>query len=365
MDESMKAAMREATRLTQAGRFTEATAVIQRAMQSASDTHDTQPDPSAQGREEVIEGEFEVVDADLRVPTDTQPAYSDAIDARVARFISATYTNQAGTRDYKLFVPAKTIAHKPALIVMLHGCGQDPDDFAAGTRLNQLAEEQGFLVLYPAQSLGANSSGCWSWYGPEHQQRDQGEPSIIAGMTREVMDNYDIDRDKVFVAGFSAGGAMAATMAANYPDLFAALGVHSGLAHAAARDMLSAMTVMSQGMAGIGFGAEPTAVRVGDMPVIVFQGDADMTVHPSNASQILAQFQPTERRVEHLEGVSPQGLEYRTTRYFDLLGRVQAELWMIEDAGHGWSGGSPAGSFTEQLGPDASGEMVRFFGLSE
>lgn len=360
--------MREAARLTRAGRFAEATAIVQRAMQSASDPHATESDPSPHGREEIIEGDFEVVDEDARAPADPQPVSPDEGDARAAHFIGATYTNQAGTRDYKLFVPSRRapgmIERKPALIVMLHGCGQDPDDFAAGTRLNLLAEQQGFLVLYPAQSLGANGSGCWNWYDPEHQLRDQGEPSIIAGMTRRVMDSHGIAKGDVFIAGFSAGGAMAATMAANYPDLFSALGVHSGLPHAAARDMVSAMAVMSQGVAGAGRGWDPAAVRVGSLPVIVFQGDADMTVHPSNASQILAQFQPLDRRVEHLDEGGQRGLGYRTTRYLDAFGGVQAELWMLEGAGHGWSGGSPAGSFTEPLGPDASGEMVRFFGLS-
>ncbi len=352
MNESLKTAMQEAAQLTRAGRFTEATAVIQRAMQQASGSPPAESNSSPPGQGEIIEGDLEVINETRGPAGERHPA---------SRFIEGSFTNQAGARDYKLFVPAQQVEQQPALIVMLHGCSQNPDDFAVGTQLNRLAEEQGFVVLYPAQSLSANASGCWNWFALEHQQRDQGEPSIIADMTRQVMANYGIVKGHAFIAGLSAGGTMAATMAATYPELFSALGVHSGLPYAAAQDMVSAMTAMSQGVSAQGL--EPPAARVGNMPVIVFQGDADLTVHASNAAQILTQFQPAERRIVHTHGCSQQGLEYQTARYLDASGGVQAELWMLKGAGHGWSGGSPAGSFTEPQGPDASGEMIRFFNL--
>ena len=164
-------------------------------------------------------------------------------------WIAGLYANSAGERAYKLYVPSSYTGQPLPLIVMLHGCNQTPDDFAAGTRMNALAEDQSCFVLYPAQSNTANHSRCWNWFRREDQVRDRGEPSIIAGMTRQILNRYGIDSHKVYVAGLSAGGAMAAVMGVTYPDLYAAVGIHSGLACGSAHDLPSALAAM-KGMPG-------------------------------------------------------------------------------------------------------------------
>ncbi|MEO9190568.1 MAG: PHB depolymerase family esterase [Acetobacteraceae bacterium] len=273
-------------------------------------------------------------------------------------FLAATFSNQAGSRPYKLYVPNKLyvpsgyVGRPVPLIVMLHGCTQSPDDFAAGTRMNAVAEEHTCLVAYPAQIAAANTSRCWNWYNTSDQSRDQGEPSLIAGITRDVVEHYAVDPRRIYVAGLSAGGAAAAIMGARYPDLYAAIGVHSGLACGAATDLPSAFTAMRQGHAGQG--RRP-------MPAIVFHGDRDSTVSPANARAVIAQSAPEatlDVRIE--EGRVPGGHAYTRTIYGGSDGPA-LEQWAIHGAGHAWMGGSPAGSFTDPHGPDASREMLRFF----
>ena len=280
------------------------------------------------------------------------------------RFVAGSYSNQAGTRAYKLYVPSGYRGQALPLVVMLHGCTQSPDDFAAGTRMNALAEEHTCLVAYPAQAASANASKCWNWFSPGDQQRGRGEPSLIAGITRQVMRDFAVDPRRVYVAGLSAGGAAAAIMGMSYPDLYAAIGVHSGLACGAASDLPSALAAMRQGGAAVrrsgGDGGDWASSR--DVPTIVFHGDQDTTVHPRNGDQVIARSMGTtdlQTKVQH--GRVPGGHAYSRTLHADASGRAILEQWVIHGAGHAWSGGSLAGSYTDPQGPDAAREMLRFF----
>ncbi len=281
------------------------------------------------------------------------------------QFLTASFTNPAGTRPYKLYVPSGYRDGVPVpLIVMLHGCTQSPDDFAAGTRMNGAGEAHTCLVAWPAQIKAANMGKCWNWFNETDQRRDSGEPSLIAGITRQVMRDYSVDPRRVYVAGLSAGGAAAAIMGAAYPDLYAAIGVHSGLACGAAHDMASALAAMKRGGHGApqetGHGRGGVTRRA--VPAIVFHGGGDTTVNPRNGDAVVSQLASAEapwRRVE--EGQVPGGHAWRRTSHVDAGGRSLIEYWQIRGAGHAWSGGSPAGSFTDPRGPDATGEMVRFF----
>ncbi|GEP54637.1 esterase [Reyranella soli] len=283
---------------------------------------------------------------------------SRVVVAPGARFETHAYANDAGSRSYKLYVPASWKGGPLPLVVMLHGCTQSPDDFAAGTRMNDCAEEHTFLVAYPAQPASANPSRCWNWFNGSEQQRGQGEPSLIAGIAQQIMTEFPVAPGRVYVAGLSAGGAAAATLGATYPDLFAAVGVHSGLACGAARDLPSAFAAMRQG----GAGARPAGARAAIVPTIAFHGDADTTVNPVNGDQVIAQATPAahlETSVSH--GKADGGVSYTRTSKSDAAGRPMLEHWILHGVGHAWSGGSPAGSHTDARGPDASREMVRFF----
>ena len=283
-----------------------------------------------------------------------RPARADASLRSGARFEASAYSNEAGSRRYKLFIPSSYGGEKLPLVVMLHGCKQSPDDFAAGTRMNELAEERGFLVAYPEQSLSANSSRCWNWFNADGQLRDRGEPSLIAGITRQIIGNFAVDATRVYIAGLSAGGAAAAIMGAAYPDLYAAVGVHSGLACGAATDLSSAFTAMRQG-------GSPRPVGR-PVPTIVFHGDRDGAVNPRNGDQIIAQSKAGRRLNRTISrGQSAGGVGYTRTVHADESGASVMEQWVVHGAGHAWSGGSRAGSYTDPRGPDASREMLRFF----
>jgi poly(hydroxyalkanoate) depolymerase family esterase len=273
-----------------------------------------------------------------------------------ARFITQSYHSEAGSMNFKLYVPSRYRGQQLPLIVMLHGCMQSPDDFAAGTRMNVLAEEGPFLVAYPAQAGCANALKCWNWFDPSHQQRDCGEPALIAGVTRQIMNDYAVDPQRVYIAGLSAGAAAAAVLGTTYPDLYAAIGVHSGVPVGVARDVLSAFTAMLNG--GV-VGEHSNSEK--HVPTIVFHGDRDTTVHPANSDNVIAQAMIPDLSVSVEESGVTGGHAYTCTRHSDASGRSMLEQWVIHGAGHAWSGGSPSGSYTDQRGPDASREMVRFF----
>lgn len=305
-----------------------------------------------------------------------QPHAEPAIDpAAPGRFIAGSHTNAAGTRSYKLYIPTAytgEAGQSLPLVVMLHGCTQNPDDFAAGTKMNALAEATPCLVVYPAQVQSANSSKCWNWFNAVDQKRDQGEPSIIAGITRDVIDTYHVDQRQVYIAGLSAGGAMAAIMGATYPDLYAAVGIHSGLPYASAHDLPSALAAMKSGMAGSAGGAQNSA-RLKGIPIIVFHGDKDQTVHPRNGVQVMAQSlahadtgagksaASARSRAKVQRGQVPDGHAYTRTIHHDEDDVAVGEHWLVHGAAHAWSGGSQRGSYTDGKGPDATHEMMRFF----
>jgi poly(hydroxyalkanoate) depolymerase family esterase len=279
-----------------------------------------------------------------------------------AQFLAATFSNEAGTRPYKLYMPSGYHPGRPIpLIVMLHGCTQSPDDFAAGTRMNEAAEEHTCLVVYPGQTASANMQKCWNWFSAADQHRGQGEPSLIAGITRQVMRGYAVDPRRVYVAGLSAGGAAAAIMGDAYPDLFAAIGVHSGLACRAAHDMQSAFAAM-QGGGVVGTAVAQSGGQRRIVPAIVFHGDRDGTVNSRNADAVVAQLaQATALSKSVEQGRATGGHAYSRTLNTDAAGRTVIEQWVVHGAGHAWFGGSAAGSYTDPRGPDATREMLRFF----
>jgi poly(hydroxyalkanoate) depolymerase family esterase len=273
-----------------------------------------------------------------------------------ARFEERVFANEAGSRTYKLYVPSSYKGQALPLVVMLHGCSQSPDDFAAGTRMNELAEEQIFFVAYPEQLPAANASKCWNWFSTNDQKRGRGEPSLIAGITLQVMSEFPVISGRVFVAGMSAGGAAAAIMGSTYPDLYAAIGIHSGLACGAASDLPSAFSAMRQGS------LSASRVPRQAVPTIVFHGDHDATVNPINAAQIIAQCEAVPNlQITVNKGSTAGGLSYTHVVKADQNGRSVLEQWTVHGVGHAWSGGSVAGSYTEPRGPDASREMLRFF----
>jgi poly(hydroxyalkanoate) depolymerase family esterase len=339
MNASFQRLMADATRLTRAGDLQAATAAIQAALGRSTSA----PPVDDTGVIDVVARE---IGTEPEAPPRRQPPHT-------GQFVSGSHADANGSRDYKLYVPPGFAGQALPLVVMLHGCTQDPDDFAAGTGMNEAALERGFFVLYPAQAQHVNASRCWNWFKHNHQRRGRGEPALLAGMTREVMKRQPIDPDRVYVAGLSAGGAMAAILGDAYPDLFAAVGVHSGLPSGSASDVGSAFAAMKSGAAAGGStGRTP--------PTIVFHGDQDTTVHPVNGEQVIAA-SAAGATPEFVRARSGNGRAYTRGIYRDAGGRVVAEHWLVHGAGHAWSGGNPRGSYADPRGPDATRAMLGFF----
>ncbi len=315
--------------------------------------------PTAQGLSEALRARFPGLDALAALGAGPGAARAVPVPAG-ARFEVRSIASAAGERTYKVYVPGGRTGEGLPLVVMLHGCTQSPDDFAAGTRMNALAEAQGFLVAYPAQARSANAQGCWNWFNAAEQRREGGEPALIAGIAQAVIREFAADPTRVYVAGLSAGGAMAAILGETHPDLFAAVGVHSGLPCGAAKDMPSAFAAMKSG--GPVHHPGGTHARV---PTIVFHGDADRTVSAVNGDRIVAQATPPAMPIASgaaiTRGQSEGGVPYTRSVRSDASGRAVLEQWVLHGAGHAWAGGSPEGSYTDPHGPDASHEMVRFF----
>ena len=399
MDDRLHAGLREATRLTRAGRLIDATALVQRVLQRGRDrvpaanngpappiidlvsdaVEVTAAEPGRAGSaaraqaqapdlvhrflDRITRGGFEPRPSGL-----AEPAAADVPVPVGGQFLSKFYSGQAGSRIYKLYVPSQYRGQPLPLIVMLHGCTQSSDDFAAGTRMNLRAEEYDCFVAYPEQSPSANISKCWNWFRPGDQIRGQGEPALIAGLTRQVISDYSVDEERIYAAGLSAGGAAVAVLAAAYPDLYAAIGVHSGLACGVARDVPSAFAAMRRSGPAVrrrsGAKLSGSAGYSRIVPAIVFHGDQDTTVHPRNADQVIAQLREvldTDVKATVERGRVPGGRAYTRTVHCDAAEHSIFEQWIIHGAGHAWSGGSPTGSYTDPQGPDATREMLRFF----
>lgn len=263
-----------------------------------------------------------------------------------ARVLRGRHDTPWGSRPYRLFVPDTPRAGgKPALVMMLHGCNQTPESFALGSRMNVLAEAGGVYVLWPEQPRHQNRMRCWNWFDPEHQTADAGEPAILASMVRAIAADFGIPSSRLFVAGLSAGGAMAEVLCTTHPSLFAAAGIHSGVPAGIAHSRADAAALMKAGPVA------PLPAAGGSGPRrIVFQGDADTTVHPGNGPAVAASIgmgrvtTGTTRGRAWTRSTGPRG-----------------EFWLLHGAGHAWSGGNPAGTYADAAGPDASAEMLRFF----
>jgi poly(hydroxyalkanoate) depolymerase family esterase len=369
---NMNHTMQEAMRLMQTGDLHAATRAIQRGLRGGAEpTYATSEPGGSDTGNRWIQGQYRVVpDApeSVQMPGTGEPPSQAPCHEPDGSFRHHRFSCDAGALNYKLFIPANIDVVKPPLIVMLHGCTQSPDDFARGTRMNALAQEHGYVVAYPEQAQGKNASKCWNWFRAKDQQRGSGEAATIAALTRYLVEKHGLDENRVYVAGLSAGGAMAAVLAGTYPDVYAAIGVHSGLPFGVAHDLPSALAAMKRG-ATMSCGAAPA--RPISVPAIVFHGDGDATVDSSNGAAVIAQSmgttasghdsRPDAPHATVERGAVAGGRSYTRTIFTSAEGRLVAEQWVVHGAGHAWFGGDSQGSYTDPSGPDASAHMLRFF----
>ncbi|MDH5823605.1 PHB depolymerase family esterase [Luteimonas sp. RD2P54] len=360
--------MRQAMRLMRTGDLQAATRTLQHALAGSIDAPAAPASHAGRGEAHAgapaIDGEFRVIDGGRAPRAGAVPAWpghrAAGGDGGLPRH---RFSCDAGQLEYGLHVPAGLDAAGAPLLLMLHGCTQTPEDFARGTRMNQLADAHGYVVAWPAQSAERNPNRCWNWFRGSDQQRGRGEPAMLAALTRHLVAAHRLDAGRVYVAGLSAGGAMAAVLASTHPDVYAAIGVHSGLPIGLASDVPSAFAAMRKGGAQrrprAGAGAEP-------VPAIVFHGDSDTTVHPGNGQGVVEQSLGDASAVRDSAStverhVEPGGRSATRTVHRAGDGRIAAEHWVVHGSGHAWSGGDAAGSYTDPCGPDASAQMLRFF----
>lgn len=293
-----------------------------------------------------------------------------------------TYSGPAGSRPYDVYTPAGyQVGTSVPLFVMLHGCTQTPSDFATGTQMDALADAHQFIVVYPQQTSQYNSAECWNWFLPADQSRGSGEPAIIAGIVQTVeqtTSRWTINTSRVYVAGLSAGAAMSVILGATYPDIFAAIGVGSGMEYKAATSAGGAVVAQTYG------GPNPTTQgqaaynamgsRAREVPTISFQGTSDTVVYPINGNQVVQQWMETDYLASGgvynanfsspntiINGQVPFGQAYTEYIWNDNNGREVQEYWVVYYMGHAWSGGSAAGSYTDPYGPSASQAIYTFF----
>ncbi|MCG2595814.1 PHB depolymerase family esterase [Ramlibacter sp. XY19] len=350
--------LKKATALTREGKLMEATAAIQRALGASRgpDAYGYAPLPPVPTLHtaEVHEA-GEVTDVEFRERTPGRPT------APEAAFESHRFASGGRSYAYRLYLPPRRDDQPLPVLVMLHGCTQDASDFAAGTAMNDLAAQRGFIVVYPEQLARSNSMRCWNWFEPAHQRRGQGEPAMIAALAMQVAQRCNGDPRRIYVAGLSAGGAMATLVGQLYPEVFAAVGVHSGLPAGIARDVQSAQAAMRKPARGASAPAAPGA----PVPTIVFHGRSDRTVHPDNGRRIAEEAAARASAAGIVLAREDQrlatGRPATRTVYKDSQGVSRVEHWEIAGAAHAWSGGSAGGTYTDPAGPGASAAMMDFF----
>jgi poly(hydroxyalkanoate) depolymerase family esterase len=345
----------EATRLMRSGQLTEATASIQRALGGAGLPGTGLPGAGSPGTAPGLGGLPGMTGLGGGLTGLNGLGGLGGVRTSSSSRSPGTVTRGAvGALAYRLYVP--TAPQRPApLLVMLHGGTQDADGFAASTGMDEVAEREGIVVVYPEQSRSANAMGYWNWFRPGDQERDRGEPALIAAVAREVADAHDVDPARVGVAGFSAGAAMAAVLAAAYPDVFCGAGVHSGLPYRAAHDVGSAFAAMSSPPA--------TVADAGPVPLVVVHGDADRTVAPGNAAAVVRSVVGRDASHERESGGGDGGRSWTRERWREPGGRLLAESWTVHGMGHDWSGGRAGASYADPTGPDAATAIVEFLGM--